>query len=52
MLKTVKTNLLKIAYDEQGSSSGWPGNLCQVSPCDIPGTMPPLKILGYFDRAP
>jgi pimeloyl-ACP methyl ester carboxylesterase len=35
MLKTVKTNLLDIAYDEQGSLSTWPVILLHGFPYDI-----------------
>lgn len=35
MLKTVETNLLDVAYDEQGSSSGWPVILLHGFPYDI-----------------
>jgi pimeloyl-ACP methyl ester carboxylesterase len=35
MLKTVATKLLVMAYDEQGSSSGWPVILLHGFPYDI-----------------
>jgi pimeloyl-ACP methyl ester carboxylesterase len=35
MLKTVQTKHLVIAYDEQGSSSGWPVVLLHGFPYDI-----------------
>src|SRR6201999_4628490 len=35
MLKSIATNLLEIAYDEQGDSAGWPVILLHGFPYDI-----------------